>query len=463
MRKVISAALVGVIALISISRSDASTIKPGTPCIKIGAKQTQKNTIFTCVKVKGKLVWNSGVTARSNPSSQSKPTPTPSPSATPSLKPSPSPSPAPTPTKTPETTPSPSHSAKPLSDLPGLGPTRRIEYRFINGKMERKNIDGIWLDRDTRSESVFDSIRVAAYKSIRSASQTSSSSKIIVKEYITDNYPKELVAVIRDQISEFNKVLSPFLVDTLNMNLVLVTEKDKDFVKNDLPKIIEPIYYGKSLEILDEYTDQQSFYRRSGTGGGTAGFDNSTGRGFYIGNTASFAEMKTFWPEIAPHEMAHAVQFFLARGFANSCGEGEECGKWHGHLIEGSANAVGMSLGFPYLGWYSDEMDKLLKFDIQNYKSWKPMSTTADAVAFFKAIESRESEQSNMFSYSAGQILWEYYIATYGFQKWIDLYSNLPKTANFNDNLKRTIGIDKQSFYENAAPYFLSVWKRLDS
>jgi len=106
-------------------------------------------------------------------------------------------------------------------------------------------------------------------------------------------------------------------------------------------------------------------------------------------------------------------------------------------------------------------MDKILKNDIQQYKLQVQMNTEADAVALFKLIESRDSDLKNQLVYSGGQILWEYYIGKYGFNKWIDLYKNLPKTDNFNENLKTTIGIDKQTFYKEAAPYFLSVWKRL--
>ena len=327
--------------------------------------------------------------------------------------------------------------------------------------MERINIDRIWQKDDSRPASNFDPIRLAAYESVRKNKAAPSELKIIVKEHITQTYPVELANAIKLGIEQFNTFVTPYLNQTLNLDLVLVTEKEKTFINNELPSIINKNYYGGSLWILDEYTSKESFYRRSGTGGGTAGYGNPENRGYYLGNTASFATMETYWPEIAPHEMAHAIQFFLARGYSSNCGEGEECGSWHGHLIEGSANIIGMAIAFPNLGWYSDEMDKILKNDIDYYKSAIQMITVEDAIALFKMIESRNTEMKDSFSYSAGQILWEYYVGTYGFQKWIELYSNLPKTSNFNENLKMTIGIDKQTFYRNAAPYFLSVWKRL--
>jgi hypothetical protein len=404
----------------------------GTKCTKSGLTKIVSNTKFTCVKSGNKLIWNKGTPLRStemDPRGKSTTEP---------VKPK-------------------------LSDLPGRGPAGRYEYRYVDGKLQRKNIDGFWRVDDSRSSKDFDPVRVAAFESIRKLSTIPAKYSINVEEHITKNYPEELVKCIKIGIKNFNEIMAQYLNSNLEVDLVLVTEKDRSFIENDLPKIIQKQYYGNVLEVLNGYSSIESFYRSSGTGGGTASFRDSENKGYYLGHTASFAQVSTYWPEVAPHEMAHVLQFFLARGFQNSCDEGQDCAKWHGHLIEGAANTVGMAVGFPNIAWYSDEMDKILKSDIQNYKSLISLRNEADAVALFKRIETRTSEVNQSFSYSAGQVLWEYFVGTYGFEKWVELYKNLPKTANFNENLKVTIGVDKKTFYENAAPYFLGVWKRLSS
>jgi hypothetical protein len=38
---------------------------------------------------------------------------------------------------------------------------------------------------------------------------------------------------------------------------------------------------------------------------------------------------------------------------------------------------------------------------------------------------------------------------------------NLPKYANFNENLKATIGKDSDAFYKETGEYLLKNWKRL--
>ena len=120
-----------------------------------------------------------------------------------------------------------------------------------------------------------------------------------------------------------------------------------------------------------------------------------------------------------------------------------------------------MALGFETLGWYSDEMDKLLKQEIQRSTALPKMNNLQDSVALIKAIEERNSENTSQFVYSAGQFVWEYFIGKYGVEKYVELLRNMPKANNFNENLKAIIGKDKQAFYQEAGTYLLKNWKRI--
>ena len=404
--------------MVPIQAISAQKVSSGQPCKILKQKVIYKNLTYTCIKVGKKIIWSRGIQI---------PTPTP----------------------------------KAISNMPGFGPTGRIQYRFVDGLMQRMNIDGIWRIDDSREVNSFNPIRIAAFNSIRQITNTSPSYKFIIKNNIAENYPADLYGYIKESIEQFNKVMSQYLKSDVNVDLILITEKDERFIKEDLPRLLNYGNYAFVFNSLKDYTSQESFYNRSGTGGGTAGFIDSENRGYYLGHTASFAKVETFWPQIAPHEMAHVFQFYLARGNSGSCGEGLECSKYHGHSIEGSANTIGMAMAFPILPWYSDEMDKILRNSIRGYKSQVTVKNKEDAVSVFKLIESRNSEVSQDLAYSAGQVLWEYFIGTYGFQKWIEFQLNIPKTDNFNENMRKTIGLDKQAFYEAAAPYFLSIWESL--
>jgi len=343
-----------------------------------------------------------------------------------------------------------------------IGPTGRMVYRVINGNQQRLSSANDWLKSDSRKATAFDPIRVAAYKSINEIASDPNAANINFEYYIRPSFPKDISSVIKEQSKKVATKLSPLLDKKIAIKLVLITEKDRAFINGEMKQILNNADLTGALEILSAYGTKQSFYSRGGTGGGTAEYLPEANFGYYVGHTSSLATLETFWPEVPPHELAHVLQAVLAGGFGGSgYGEGDPKAKWHGHLIEGSANTLGMALGFENLGWYSDEMDAILRYDISVVKSKYPMKSTTDAINLMKDIERRDNDFRNSLSYSAGQIIWEYFVGKYGFSKFIELMKNVQLTENFNDNLKKTIGLDREGFYEAVAPYMLATWKRL--
>jgi hypothetical protein len=344
-----------------------------------------------------------------------------------------------------------------------IGPTGRMVYRYKSGKQERLSSANDWLKSDSRKSTSFDPIRSAAYKSIANIAMDKSASNVEFEYIIRPSFPKDIANAIKEQSKQVALRLSPVFDKKVKIKIILLTEKDKTFIDGDLKELVGNSDLTGALQILPDYVTKQRFYSRGGTGGGTAEFLPQLNFGYYVGHTSSLATLETYWPEVPPHELAHILQSVLSGGFAvnNGYGEGDPKAKWHGHLIEGSANSIGMALAFENLGWYSDEMDAILRYDISVAKSKYPMKTNADAVALMKDIERRDNDFRNSLSYSAGQIIWEYFIGTYGFDKFVELMKNVPLTDNFNENLKKTISLDREGFYAAAAPYLLATWKRL--
>ena len=351
-----------------------------------------------------------------------------------------------------------------------VGPTSRLVYRYVDGNQQRLNQYQIWQSQDERLESEFDPIRVAAHKSINLLAVDENHSNITFEYLVRPGFPTEIAEVIKLQSIEAAKKLSPLFDKAVLIKLILVTEKDKDFIDNELPSIVPKYDWQGALDNISSYQTLESFYTRGGTGGGTASYLPEKKFGYYIGHTSSLATMQTYWPEVAPHEMAHIVRGFLANGFASNFPDGHPKAKWSRHLIEGSANTVGMGLGFSQLGWYSDEMDNLLADSIdygrsENYSTFDksfPMKDINDAVALIKKLEAvgpGYSVESDL-TYSAGQFLWEFYIGSYGFNKYIELLKALDGRS-MDEALKTTIGLNKDAFYQAAAPYLLSNWQRL--
>ena len=351
-----------------------------------------------------------------------------------------------------------------------FGPTSRIVYRFVEGHMQRLNNYEYWQEIDGRVDSDFDPIRVAAHKSINSLPIDDQHQNIKFEYTIRPGFPTEISEAIKLQTTDVAKRLSPLLKKELLIKLILVTEKDKEFIDKELPNIVPKKDWQGALDNISYYKTRNEFYLTGGSGGGTASFLPELNFGYYIGHTSSIAGMKTYWPEIAPHEMAHVLQGVFANGFAGEYPDGHPQAKWSRHLIEGSANAVGMGWGFKQLGWYSDEMDLLLRRSIEsgrseNYSNFNqlfPMRNTSDAVELIKSLEAAKGRWQQDLSYSAGQFIWEFYIGKYGFDKYIDLLESL-QSDSFAGGLKKTIGLSKDQFYLEAAAYLLSNWQRLSS
>ena len=264
----------------------------GTKCTKAGTTKIASNMKYTCVKQGSKSVWNKGVAIKSATKA----------------------TPAPTPAATPTESAKPTAKATPTapSNVPEKGPTGRFMYRFVGEELQRLNNQGVWRSDDSRAITEFDPIRVAAFAAVRKAPDTKPQYSIIFIDHIASNYPTNLAGYIKTEINVFGNLMSQYLTENLNVDLVLLTEKDTEFNNNVLPTIIAKNKIGNVLDVLKDYGSIDSFYSRSGSGGGTAGFQEDVKKGYYLGHTSSLATSATYWPEVAPHEMAHVLQFYLA-------------------------------------------------------------------------------------------------------------------------------------------------------
>ena len=345
---------------------------------------------------------------------------------------------------------------------PAIGKSGGFVYRYVGSKQERLDVAGQWAESDVRSNGEFDPIRVAAYESIQSLPKDSEYKNFVFEYLFQPSFPGEIENVIKLQAIEFAQKFSKQLNKAITVKIVGITEKNGDYIANELPSIIPQESFGNSLEILEDYVSLERFYRRGGTGGGSAWYSFPKNYGYYLAHTSSLATTDTYWPEVVPHEMSHVLTGYLtADSGGNRFPEGDPKSKINGHFIEGSANTLGMAAGFQTLGWYSDEMDRLLARDITYFKEWKPLTTVDDAVKFIEFIERRDSEVNAQFSYSAGQVVWEYFIGKYGAPKFFEFLGNMRITPNFNENLKKTIGIDRISFYRDAGEYLMKTTQRL--
>ena len=80
-------------------------------------------------------------------------------------------------------------------------------------------------------------------------------------------YPKSIERIVRLQIEKVAGRFSPLLTSKEIAKIIFITEEDKSWVSQKLPKIVPPNEYGGALEILNSYGTKEKFYSRAGTGG----------------------------------------------------------------------------------------------------------------------------------------------------------------------------------------------------
>ena len=140
------------------------------------------------------------------------------------------------------------------------------------------------------------------------------------------------------------------------------------------------------------------------------------------------------------HEFFHLVQHnlskYINRGLVKS-GDPSNVNEFPVWFVEGSADFVGYSVGaLAQKASYWDGREKALSY-----------SPPGDAINK-NAIEDYENRICCTYPYHIGQIATEFIVASIGFQKMIDIWSEFATTRNFEKSFESVTGISKKTFYE---------------
>lgn len=442
MRKKHYLLVISIVASIFLSTSfvAVAAVKAGSACTKLGATSTSAGKKYTCIKSGKKLVWNKGVAVvKPKPVATSTPTPVASPT--------------PVATQTPTPTPTP---AKDLNR--GYLRSNQFMYRISNGVLERRIYESNdYTTIDTRPESQFDPIRVKAYKEITGLQATAGHPRTEILYSITENYPKDHAEAIKLGVKFAAEKFNLLFDENIKTSVVLVTEKDKDYVSNNVGQLSRPQDVAGTLANLERYAPNST-----AVGSGSASF-NRRGTGFvggtYVGTFPSFLNIDYLWPEIATHEMAHVLQmFYISKADYRS--EEAFFKAAPVHFTEGSANTIGHALAVQNLGWYSDESDYTIKRYMSGFRGNNKMETEAEVLEMLEKTITRSDPQFADMAYPVGQVLWEYIIGTYGFDSFLKFLKNVAVLPSYEENIKAVTGLSKIELYKSAAPYIIATWKR---
>jgi hypothetical protein len=431
-------------SLLPVSEA-APTVRAGATCAKKSATQIVGTKKFTCLLVGKKLIWDKGVAI---PKKAATPAPSPSPSST----------------------QAPSEPAPQIAIDTKWYPW---SFRFNSaGKLERKGGPVTnWSSDASRPGQSIDPIRVKAFEEIQKYSKGATSKPGVVNFSFGPNVDSGVEAAYRKYFNSSIKFYESRIPEGTVLNVVVTSEKDDEFTKSALEK-----FFGNQSQANDFFkryeTDIHQFISlgKGWSGGGSV---SSYGPGkplLYFGYVCScFNSEDILMPNVS-HEITHYFQFATTpnvrkQNFIGNYPDWVE-GKVYipSSLMEGSANTLGAAILVEHVGWYSDMMDWNLGRYKRNGKI-QSISSADEAVTLMKTVKSWNIEPLGLgeLHYALGQIIWEFYIATYGMESYMTLFANIEKYGDIEMALQKTENISESDFYQKAAPYVMRAFNAVTS
>ena len=410
--------------------------KPGFPCTKIGQVKKLSGLDLKCVSNKGKLIWTKSLSRAAqkqkieipNAGNSNKPLPV-------------------------EiiTTPIP------VTPKDFLDFRSSMIYGVKNGMLTRKADSGTFYEEDSRKEDAFESVRIRAFDQLKKTSQSREHPKVEFQFGITSNFPDFLIEYTKRELDEIAADWNDFFKEKITVQVWLVTEKDRDFIKSNqwlqqnLPNIFNRFDNRKERPFI--------------SGGGGYWLDNNGLNGKIYLATASYLDLNYVnyeWPEVAKHEFVHVIQDYAF--YQNNPRRNHEllASSQPFHFREGGANTIAYLTAFRNRGWSSDAMDWLVWQRARDGSSWKRIKSLEDAVALMRETKTASQGSAFELSYALGAVMNEWFISEYGISGFQKLLHEMSTKETYDEALKSAVGISEEQFYAAVAPYVLSVWKRTD-
>lgn len=427
-RLVITFSLLAICSSMLPTLSAAPTARAGATCSKQGTVQVVGSKKFTCKAVGKKLQWDKGVTF-SKPAAKS-------------------------PTAAPAT----------VIDTKWYGWNFRINSAGI---LERKGGPvTTWTSAATRASQSIDPIREKAFEEIQKYSTAVQSKEVIVNFAFGPNMDSGAAATYRSYFDTSIKFFASRIPTGTALNVLVVTEKDDDFTKDSLIKFLGN--QKQATEIFEREKPWIHLFDTLGKQSSGGGSVSSYGPGkplLYFGYVCSCFNSEDLLMYNVSHEITHYFQFATTpsvrkQNFSGNYPNWVE-GKIYipSSLVEGSANTLGSAILVKHVGWYSDMMDWHLGRYKRNGKI-KTLSSADEAVNLMNSSRSWYLEPAGLgdLNYALGQLVWEFYIAKYGMQSYLDLFDNIEKYGEFELALQKTENISESDFYTSAAPYVMKAF-----
>ena len=208
--RVFSISSILILGLVLPALPSGAAIKAGAVCKKAQQVRVVKGDSFTCVKKGKRLVWRkSGV----------------APVVVPAAEPTPTASPSPTPTVSPTTSPAlPSDS---------LSYKNAMVYSLKGSELIRRADSGEFFETDSRSKVSFSEIRQKAFDAVNVNPRNREHPNIEFVYNVRPTFPNFLLPFVERELDEAAALWNDYFKGKFKVNVFLVTEKDREYIKGN--------------------------------------------------------------------------------------------------------------------------------------------------------------------------------------------------------------------------------------
>lgn len=341
-------------------------------------------------------------------------------------------------------------------------------YKYVGNNLQRKVLPSenmtncnpcSWTKKDIRTAKAFDPIRAQAFAEIKRFGKNKKPELSEINWLFSKNVQPSLVKMYKKLNTDSLNYWHAEIRDPIPYRMIVGTEKDRDEVKANLAETEGGL---ESLEgmnrFFDRYANLKDYEKVRPVGGGSPRRDKliTSNQDVYLVtyHVGSFTTDQKVFVTTPAHEITHVLQ----TNRSNNVGYNN---KMPVSLWEGSAVLFGSGIPMPNIAWYSDELDHQLQRFFSNYATKVKMNNESDAVNLLLKAEKTNSDMSVEAGYYIGAILFEYLIAKYGVQKFLDLVDATGTETSFDNALLKAYGQNRSEIYKKSAPYVLKTYQRV--
>ncbi len=300
-----------------------------------------------------------------------------------------------------------------------------------------------------------------AYESINSKAVSQENSKFNLKYMIGENFPKDMKVLSEKQIPYSASIFSFFLDKKIDTTIYLYTEKEDAYVRS-LPPWRENQYWPETQIWFDRW--KQGIATEHNIGLAAWYLVDPVNYGGHAGIAApSIGSLKTqryYNIHVLPHEFFHVIQDFHFRtrniAFPNSNSYDLA---FPPLFREGSANTFSIAVTFDKYEDYLDFYTKYSNDMVPGNQMLRNINTESEVIAAFKKSMSKNDQEAFNVAYFTGALLFEWFIAEYGVEKYRQLLTDPAYGGNFDDLLKKVVGYDSNELFKRAAGHILTAIK----